>query len=88
MLALVHDLAEAQVGDITPHEPISKAEKRKLEAVSLRDIMQREHAADGWLAQDAMDNFVKEMFHESPAGQRILRLWQVSRGQGTVYICS
>ena len=50
MMALVHDLAEAQgvfadggirtlisftvVGDITPREGISKAEKRMLEAVS------------------------------------------------------
>ena len=53
MMALVHDLAEAQgeyvrripvsflikwvVGDITPHEGISKAEKKRLEAVILGD---------------------------------------------------
>ncbi|CDO76300.1 hypothetical protein BN946_scf184917.g16 [Trametes cinnabarina] len=34
MMALVHDLAEAQVGDIAPREGIPKAEKRRLEAVT------------------------------------------------------
>lgn len=33
MMSVVHDLAEAHVGDITPHEGISKAEKKQLEAV-------------------------------------------------------
>ena len=35
MLAVVHDLAEATVGDITPDEGISKEEKNQLEEVSL-----------------------------------------------------
>lgn len=33
-ICLVHDLAEAIVGDITPHQNVSKEEKRKLEEVS------------------------------------------------------
>jgi putative hydrolase of HD superfamily len=33
-MAVVHDLAEATVGDITPYDGISKAEKEKLESVS------------------------------------------------------
>lgn len=32
-MAIVHDLAEALVGDITPHDGISKAQKQKLEEV-------------------------------------------------------
>lgn len=32
-LAVVHDLAEATVGDITPFDGITKAQKQKLEAV-------------------------------------------------------
>ncbi|KAF8654645.1 hypothetical protein AX16_003498 [Volvariella volvacea WC 439] len=39
MMALVHDLAEAQVGDITPREAISKAEKRKLEAEAMHNFV-------------------------------------------------
>ena len=35
MLAVVHDLAEAQVGDITPDEGFTKADKRRLEEVLL-----------------------------------------------------
>lgn len=39
LMALVHDLAEAQVGDITPHESITKAEKHKLEADAMHNFL-------------------------------------------------
>lgn len=39
MMAVVHDLAEAQVGDITPREGISKQEKRRLEAEAMRNFV-------------------------------------------------
>ncbi|OBZ73881.1 HD domain-containing protein C4G3.17 [Grifola frondosa] len=38
MMALVHDLAEAQVGDISPREQIPKAEKRCLEAEAMHNF--------------------------------------------------
>ncbi|KIM44756.1 hypothetical protein M413DRAFT_67581 [Hebeloma cylindrosporum] len=69
MMALVHDIAEAQgkffishtiyqkLGDITPWEGIPKAEKHRLEA-------------------EAMHNFVHDMLHNSPAAQRIESLWR------------
>ncbi|KIY70127.1 HD domain-containing protein [Cylindrobasidium torrendii FP15055 ss-10] len=64
MLAVVHDLAEAQVGDITPREGISKPEKRQLE-------------------EEAMNNFVHEMLHDSPPAKRILNLWKEYEMQET-----
>ncbi|KAH9893216.1 HD domain-containing protein [Cubamyces lactineus] len=39
MMALVHDLAEAQVGDIAPREGIPKAEKRRLEAEAMHNFV-------------------------------------------------
>ncbi|KAI0788710.1 HD domain-containing protein [Abortiporus biennis] len=39
MLCIVHDLAEAQVGDITPREGISKAEKRRLEEEAIHNFV-------------------------------------------------
>ncbi|KAH7908204.1 HD domain-containing protein [Hygrophoropsis aurantiaca] len=39
MMSLVHDLAEAQVGDITPREGISKPEKRRLEAEAMHNFV-------------------------------------------------
>ncbi|KAI0642433.1 HD domain-containing protein [Trametes meyenii] len=39
MMALVHDLAEAQVGDIAPRERIPKTEKRRLEADAMRNFV-------------------------------------------------
>ncbi|KAH9464906.1 hypothetical protein Pst134EA_003347 [Puccinia striiformis f. sp. tritici] len=35
MLALVHDLAEAEVGDITPHDGISREEKYRRESIAI-----------------------------------------------------
>jgi len=35
MLSVVHDLAEAHVGDITPYEGVTREQKRQLEAVRL-----------------------------------------------------
>ncbi|PXF46421.1 HD domain-containing protein 2-like [Gracilariopsis chorda] len=37
-MALVHDLAECIVGDITPHDNVSKQQKRKLEDDAMRHI--------------------------------------------------
>ncbi|EIN09460.1 HD domain-containing protein [Punctularia strigosozonata HHB-11173 SS5] len=39
MMCLVHDLAEAQVGDIAPREGIPKAEKRRLEAEAMHNFV-------------------------------------------------
>ncbi|KAH7885745.1 HD domain-containing protein [Phlebopus sp. FC_14] len=39
MMCIVHDLAEAQVGDITPREGISKQEKQRLEAEAMHNFV-------------------------------------------------
>ncbi|KAG2122612.1 HD domain-containing protein [Suillus cothurnatus] len=39
MMAVVHDLAEAQVGDITPREGISKQEKQRLESEAMHNFV-------------------------------------------------
>jgi len=39
MLCIVHDLAEAQVGDIAPREGIPKAEKQRLEAEAIHNFI-------------------------------------------------
>ncbi|KZT70809.1 hypothetical protein DAEQUDRAFT_764378 [Daedalea quercina L-15889] len=39
MMCLVHDLAEAQVGDIAPREGIPRAEKRRLEEEAMRNFV-------------------------------------------------
>lgn len=39
-MALVHDLAESIVGDITPHCPYTKEEKHALEVKALADIVE------------------------------------------------
>ncbi len=40
LMALVHDLAEAEVGDITPRQAIAKEEKLKLEEEALHKILE------------------------------------------------
>ncbi|KAN0088791.1 HD domain containing protein [Tylopilus felleus] len=39
MMSIVHDLAEAQVGDITPRERIPKEEKQRLEAEAMHNFV-------------------------------------------------
>ncbi|KAF8621873.1 hypothetical protein AX15_007431 [Amanita polypyramis BW_CC] len=39
MMSLVHDLAEAQVGDIAPREGISKLEKKRLEEEAMHNFV-------------------------------------------------
>lgn len=67
-LALVHDLAEAIVGDITPYDGVSADEKHRLEADALRHLAQL--AGDDslvalWREYDAAESpearFVKEL---------------------------
>lgn len=38
-IAAVHDLAEARVGDITPHDGVAKADKRRLEVDAMRALL-------------------------------------------------
>jgi putative hydrolases of HD superfamily len=65
------------VGDITPHEGISKAEKKRLEQVCPLD---QSSLSDELFTiyQEAMHNFVHDMLHGSPAALRIKSIWQVS----------
>lgn len=39
MMCIVHDLAEAHVGDITPQDGISKQEKQRLESETMHNIV-------------------------------------------------
>ena len=48
-LALVHDLAEAIVGDITPHDGIDPAEKRRREERAIRELAATLGGDDGEL---------------------------------------
>jgi putative hydrolase of HD superfamily len=67
-LAVVHDLAEALVGDITPYDGVSADEKQRREAEAMRQL--GELAGDGsllalWREYDAAESpearFVKEL---------------------------
>jgi putative hydrolases of HD superfamily len=76
-MCVVHDIAEAQVGDIAPSHGIPKEEKIRLETVRLykSSIGSHEGSLD---SQEAMRNIVHDMLHDSPAARRIEALWQVS----------
>jgi putative hydrolase of HD superfamily len=39
IMALLHDLAEVRVGDITPYDGISKAEKHQLEHAAMAELL-------------------------------------------------
>jgi putative hydrolase of HD superfamily len=60
-LALIHDLAEALVGDITPNDPVTKEEKQKLESDAMAKI--REVLGDS-LGGDT----IEQLWHEYEDG--------------------
>jgi putative hydrolase of HD superfamily len=57
-LALVHDLAEAIVGDITPYDGVDRAEKRRREAAAMEKI-----------ADEAGDERLLRLWQEYDAGE-------------------
>jgi len=76
-MAVVHDLAEAHVGDIAPSDGISKEAKNMLESVSyLLHVYIRVLLI--LTVQKAMENMVHVMLHSSPAALRIEALWKVA----------
>ncbi len=38
-IAVLHDLAEVRVGDLTPHDPVPREEKRAREAAAMEDLL-------------------------------------------------
>lgn len=64
--AAVHDLAEAEVGDITPHDGVSQADKHAAESQAIQAITKHlpEHLLRAWNAyeaqRDAESRFVRE----------------------------
>lgn len=69
-MALVHDLAEATVGDLTPYCGVSREEKRSRELIAMKEIAQLAGPAENKLlelfyeyedAQSAEAKFVKDL---------------------------
>ncbi|MCB9765309.1 MAG: HD domain-containing protein [Alphaproteobacteria bacterium] len=84
-IAVLHDLAEVRVGDITPHDNIPKAEKQRREAEAMAALMAPiptgGELMDLWNAygQDAEGRFVKACDKLELA----LQAARYSRDQGT-----
>ena len=68
-LALVHDLGEAYVGDITPQDGIAKADKNRMEAEAVHKILKKlpggDALIDDWLEYEQQETaeaqFVKQI---------------------------
>ena len=73
--AILHDLPEAQVGDITPHDGIPTEEKHEREAAAARHLLPPSLAAK-WLAYEAQDDaesrFVRQLDRLDMALQAIV----------------
>ena len=64
-MALIHDLPEVRIGDITPYDGIEVAEKHKMESAAFVEMTEqlcnRQHLRDLWNEQSAEADFVKQM---------------------------
>ncbi|ESK89807.1 hd domain-containing protein [Moniliophthora roreri MCA 2997] len=63
MMCVVHDLAEAQVGDIAPHEGISKAEKHRMEEEAMHSFIH------GMLHNTPAAQRIESLYKEYEAGE-------------------
>lgn len=83
-MSLVHDIAEADVGDITPEHAsgVSKEQKLQLEAVRLLPSFSSLSPADlprcdrYNAKKDAMDRILSLLGHPSIASLRVKSLWE------------
>jgi len=88
--AVVHDLAEARVGDLTPHDGVSKADKARLEAEALNAMsahLPRGAAVrDLWHAYeaqaDAEARFVRQLDRLDMAIQALVYAREGADGMG------
>lgn len=65
-MAIVHDLPEIRVGDITPHDPVSKEEKQRREASAATALLgSQPRLLAAWREYDA---------HESPESRFVHQL--------------
>jgi putative hydrolases of HD superfamily len=76
-MALVHDLAEALVGDITPHDGVTKAEKHAREEAAMTRMQLTLTGAvqDGESSSSAASATIAAKIW-STAGDEMLALWQ------------
>ncbi|HKP76817.1 MAG TPA: HD domain-containing protein, partial [Longimicrobiaceae bacterium] len=78
-MALVHDLAEASVGDITPYDGIDAAEKRRREDEAMRELAAL--AGDGgllelWREYDAASSPEARFVKELDKLETVLQAWE------------
>ena len=71
-MALIHDIAEALVGDITPHDNVSLDQKYNEEVAAFRQITQ--HVAEGEYFQELWDDFESVGSIEAQVVKRIDKL--------------
>lgn len=68
-LALVHDLAEALVGDITPHDGVSTEEKERRERAAMATVRDEVLGGDGVAGGGALGAHLVALWEEYEAGE-------------------
>jgi len=63
-MALIHDVAETIVGDITPHDPVTPAEKKDMESKAIRSMAQL--LTDGGAGREIVDLWEEYESGQSP----------------------
>lgn len=71
-IALVHDIAECIVGDITPHDPVPKEEKSRLEAEAMETL--RDTLGGGPIANEIVALWTEYETASTPEAQLIKQI--------------
>ncbi|GAQ89337.1 HD domain containing protein [Klebsormidium nitens] len=90
-MAIVHDVAEALVGDITPDDGISKEEKNRREAAAMEHMClllgetpQAQEMRDLWLEYDAASTLEAKLVKDFDKLEMILQAQEYEASQGKV----
>lgn len=82
-LAVVHDLAEVRVGDITPHDGIPREEKKKREFKAIQDMLKdRPELLALWKEYDAQESPEARLVHDLDRLDMALQAIRYAHKQG------
>lgn len=81
-MALVHDLAEAEVGDLTPRSGVTQERKSRLEGEAIRRL-ENERILSLWKEYEEGESPEARLVHEADVLERVLQAKQyAARGTG------
>ena len=89
-MALIHDVAEARVGDITPHDGVSPTEKYELESAGMSFLVKTLNSSpeaiemnDLWLEYEKGESFEAQIVKDLDKFEMIVQAFEYEKSNST-----